>query len=312
MTPDPTAALLTRFADLPFLTDGGLETHLVFLDGLDLPQFAAFPMLRDAAGRQAMEHYFNGFLDEAERLGMGFVLDSATWRASAGWGERMGWSADDIDAVNREAVAFAHSLRKGRPGAILVNGVIGPHGDAYRPDVVLSAAEALAYHARQVSVLADAGVDMVSAVTISSTGEAIGIAEAARKCGLPVVLSFTVETDGRLISGPTLAEAIAATDAATGAYPAWYGINCAHPDHFAAELDGDFVARIGMVRANASRQSHADLDEASELDDGDPDQLALDYAGLRARLPALRVVGGCCGTDLRHVAAIGRGWVGPH
>lgn len=306
MTASATTDFLSRLGSQPWLTDGGLETHMVFHEGIDLPQFASFPLLRQATGRQALERYFSGFLDEAEDLGLGFVLDTATWRASAGWGARMGWSAEAIDAVNREAVAFAKALQQGRSAPTVVNGVIGPHGDAYRPDEVLTPDGAEAYHRRQIAVLAEAGVDVVSAMTISTVGEAVGIAEAARKAGVPAVLSFTLENDGRLLGGMALAEAIARTDAATAGYPAWYGINCIHPDHFVDMLTGDFVDRIGMVRANASRQSHADLDEATELDDGDPAELALDYAALRRRLPRLRVVGGCCGTDLRHVAAIGR------
>lgn len=308
---DRKTALSARIGTRICLTDGGIETSLIFLDGLDLPHFASFPLLRDAGGRAALQRYFTGFLDEAAALGMGFVLDTVTWRASHGWGARMGWIAEDIDAANREAVAFAAELRRGRAN-VVINGVIGPHGDAYRPDEVLTATEAEAYHMRQVKVLTEAGVDMVSAMTISSLGEAIGIAEAARKVGVPVVLSFTLETDGRLIGGTSLAEAIAATDQATAGYPMWYGINCAHPDHFVHVLVSDPVARVGMLRANASRLSHAELDVATELDAGDPVELSQDYLRLGQVLPNLRVLGGCCGTDLRHVAAIGQRFAHRH
>ena len=306
MALDRVEALRAQFDGKTFLTDGGLETHLVFHDGLDLPQFAAFPLLRDAAGRQAMSQYFNGFLDEAEALAMGFVLDTATWRASVGWGARMGWSATDIDAANREAVAFAMALKAGRQVPIVINGVIGPHGDAYRPEAVLTPGQAADYHRRQIEVLAAAGVDMISAMTISSTGEAIGIAQAAKEQDIPVVLSFTLETDGKLVGGTTLEAAIAVTDDATNGSPVWYGINCAHPDHFASSLNGDFTRRIGLLRANASRLSHAELDEAAVLDAGDAVELSLDYVRLHQMVPTLRVMGGCCGTDLRHVAAIGQ------
>ena len=312
MALDKANALLARFGEVPFLTDGGLETHLIFNEEIGLPQFASFPLLRQAAGLRALQRYFTGFLDEAAALDMGFVLDTVTWRASVGWGAQMGWAAADIDAVNREAVAFAKGLLVGRQGTILLSGVIGPHGDAYRPQSVLTADEAEAYHSRQIAVLAAAEVDMISAMTISSPGEAIGIAGAARKVGVPVVLSFTLETDGRLPGGMALAEAVALTDAATDGYPVWYGINCAHPDHFAAILSGDYVGRIGSVRANASRKSHAELDEAEALDAGDPLELSMDYVRLRQMVPALRVLGGCCGTDLRHVAAIGQRFAHRH
>lgn len=292
-----------------WLTDGGLETVLVFLEGLDLPQFASFPLLESDAGQAALLRYMTAFLDEAAAQNAGFVLDTVTWRASVGWGKVMGLSPESIDQINRTAVAQIKRLRSDREGngqRILLNGVIGPHGDAYAPDQILTAAAAQDYHRRQVEVLAAAGVDLITAMTISSHGEAIGIAKAAQDVDQPVALSFTLETDGRLLSGMPLHEAIQRTDDATAGAPIWYGINCAHPDHFRHILTGDWVGRIGSVRANASRCSHAELDEAAELDDGDVAELARDYHQLLHLLPGLRVVGGCCGTDLRHVAAIGQ------
>lgn len=308
MTKNTTEALLTRTAGRPWLTDGGLETVMVFHEGFELPEFAAFPLLAEERGRARMAAYFDRFLDDAEDLGAGFVLDTATWRASHGWGAKLGLTPGQIEAANADAVGFAQDLRRARqrPDDIVINGVVGPFGDAYAPDRVLSVDEALAYHGPQVRALAAAGAEMISAVTMTSPGEAIGIAEAARRAGLPVVLSFTVETDGHLVTGASLPEAIAEADRATGGYPAWYMINCAHPDHFADRLAGDWTSRVGAVRANASRRSHAELDEASELDAGNPDELAQDYRRLQALLPNLRVLGGCCGTDHRHVAAIGR------
>lgn len=304
-----TAALLRRMAGRLWLTDGGLETAMIFLDGLDLPQFAAFPLLDDAVGRDRLTVYFNGFLDEAARQGTGFVLDTVTWRASDGWGAVMGLAEGAIAQANRSAAEFARTLKAARPSGgpdIVISGVVGPHGDAYAPDRVLTADEAEAYWTPQIAALAEGGAEAITAATLSDPGQGIGIARAARKAGLPVVIGFTVETDGRLVSGMDLGAAIAATDAATDAYPAWYMINCAHPDHFRGVLTGGWVGRIGAVRANASRRSHAELDEATELDAGDPEELGRDYRALLPLLPGLRVLGGCCGTDLRHVTAIGR------
>ncbi len=310
MNSKATHALLNAVPDKPWLADGGLETVMVFLEGLDLPQFASFPLLDTPQGRDALTRYFTSVLDTAAGLETGVLLDTATWRASYGWGRVMGMTPDAIDTANRAAVAFARVLRDRRPGQdIVINGVIGPHGDAYAPEVVMDADAAQSYHAPQVRVLAAAGVDMISAMTISTTGEAIGIANAARDVGLPVALSFTLETDGRLVGGMDLRDAIALTDAATGGYPAWYGINCVHPDHFQAILNGAWVNRIGAIRANASRMSHAELDEATELDAGNPEELGREYAELQRLLPALRVVGGCCGTDIRHLSAIGHACV---
>ncbi len=301
-------ALLRDIEGRILLTDGGLETVMVFLEGLDLPHFASFTLFDSPAGRDALNRYYTGFLHEAAAQRAGFVLDTVTWRASAGWGEVMGLDAAHIDGVNRAAVELVKGLRadyvsSGQP--ILINGVIGPHGDAYAPDQVLSAEAAQDYHRRQVEVLAAAGVDLISAMTISSLGEAVGITMAAIEVEHPVALSFTVETDGRLSSGISLQEAIDRTDEATNGGPLWYGINCAHPDHFRHVLTGDWVGRIGSLRANASRLSHAELDESTALDDGNPDELAQDYQNLLQVLPGLHVVGGCCGTDLWHVAAIG-------
>jgi S-methylmethionine-dependent homocysteine/selenocysteine methylase len=147
---------------------------------------------------------------------------------------------------------------------------------------------------------------MVSAITMTYPEEAIGVVQAAQDAGLPAAVSFTVETDGRLPSGQAIDEAIEQADAETDGAPAYFMINCAHPTHFADALEAGapWLERIGGIRANASRLSHAELDEAEELDDGDPDDLAARYAALRPRLPALRVVGGCCGTDERHIDAI--------
>jgi homocysteine S-methyltransferase len=313
--PTKTETLLQIMGDEIWLTDGGLETAMVFLEGLDLPQFASFTLLDDAAGREALIRYYTSFLDEAAAQKAGFVLDTVTWRASQGWGQVMGLETAAIDRANNEAVALVKSLRADRGASgqgILINGVIGPHGDAYAPDQILTAAAAQKYHGRQIEVLAAAGVDLISAMTISSHGEAIGITNAAQAVEQPVVLSFTLETDGKLFSGMTLQDAILRTDDATGGAPIWYGINCAHPDHFGHVLTGDWTHRIGSIRANASRRSHAELDEAAELDDGDAAELARDYCQLLHKLPGLHVVGGCCGTDLRHVAAIGRSCLHPH
>ena len=304
-----TQRLLEQFGKGLWLTDAGLETAMIFLEGIDLPQFAAFTLLDSAEGQEALLRYNTSFLNEAKTLDAGFLLDTVTWRASAGWGQVLGLTPAAIDQVNRTAVAQAKRLQTDRSGngqQILINGVIGPHGDAYAPDQMLSAEDAENYHRRQVGVLAASGVDLITAMTLSSHDEAIGIARAAQAVNQPVALSFTVETDGLLISGMTLQEAIYRTDEATNGTPIWYGINCAHPDHFRHVLSGDWVHRIGSVRANASRLSHAELDDALQLDDGNIEELAQDYKKLLQLLPGLRVVGGCCGTDLRHLAAIGQ------
>lgn len=293
-------------ADL-FLTDGGLETTLIFQDGVDLPDFAAFPLVDSASGRACLAHYYEPYLDLAQRLGVGILLDTPTWRANLDWGARLGYDPVRLAAVNRQAVELVDALVAARPGVTAVtNGVIGPRGDGYAVGATMSPSEAAAYHGLQARAFAQAGAPMITATTMTYADEAAGIARAATAVGLPVVISFTVETDGRLPSGQHIGDAITAVDDATGGAPAYYMINCAHPTHVGPALDAGapWLARVKALRANASRMSHAELDVATELDRGDVAELARLHVELRAALPDLRVVGGCCGTDHEHVGAI--------
>lgn len=292
-----------------FLTDGGIETTLIYLDGLELPYFAAFHLLKDAAGEEALRRYFTGYATLAVEQGVGCVLESPTWRASADWGAKLGWSVDALRDVNRRAVALLHEVRARHATAaspMVVSGCIGPRGDGYDPDRFMGADEAADYHALQAAAFRDADADMVTAITMTYPNEAIGVTRAARAAGMPVAISFTVETDGRLPNGRPLGEAIEEVDAATSGAPAYYMINCAHPTHFADVLapEAPWTRRIRGLRANASAKSHAELDRATELDAGDPADLARRHRALADRLPDLAVLGGCCGTDRRHVAAI--------
>jgi homocysteine S-methyltransferase len=299
-------------AKRPFLADGGLETSLFFIDGFEAPEFAAIVLQDDPAAREAIKRYFGRFLATAERAGAGFILDTNTWRGCVGWASKLGRSAEDLIRLSRDAVAFAKDIRsdwQDRVPHILVNGVVGPSGDGYAPEAALEPEIAEMLHTPQILAFAEEGVDMVSAITMTHVGEAVGIVRAAQAAGLPAVVSFTVEIDGRLPTGSSIGEAIAATDAATGGAPLYYMVNCAHPDHFrsAFEAQEAWVSRIGGLRANASRMSHAELDSAEDLDDGDPIEFGTLYADLAKLIPNLRVVGGCCGTDHRHV-----GWVSHH
>lgn len=304
--------LLTAAA--PWPADAGLETVMIFLEGLDLPQFASFVLLDNPEGRAALTRYFDRYLAIAKAGGTGFVLDTATWRANMGWAAAMGMDGAAIRSANQRAVAFAadYRARHETPALpILINGVVGPAGDGYRADSALSAEAAEQVHGLQIQALADGGVDLISAVTMTYPAQAIGIARAARHLGLPHVLSFTVETDGRLPNGQPLHDALAETEAATGGSALFYMINCAHPSHFAGDLAGPMLARIGGIRANASRHSHAELDESTELDDGDPVEFGHFYAAFGRHLPNLRLVGGCCGSDHRHVGEACRHLHGP-
>jgi S-methylmethionine-dependent homocysteine/selenocysteine methylase len=295
-------------------TDGGMETTLLFHGGFALPCFASFPLLETADGRAALAAYYEPYLALARERRIGFVLESATWRASPAWGAELGYTLERLAGANREAIAFVEAIREreeepGRPFPI--SGAVGPQGDAYDPDQPLSVDEAEEYHSWQIGVLAKTAVDIVTALTLPYAEEAVGIARAATAASVPVAISFTVETDGRLPSGQPLAEAIEQVDDDARSRVAYFMVNCAHPTHLLPILEDDGPwGRVGGIRANASAKSHAELDEADELDQGDPDDFARLHHVLRGRLPNVCVVGGCCGTDHRHVTGAVDAWLG--
>lgn len=302
---------LPQLSPHTFITDGGLETTLVFHHGYELPEFAAFDLLTHPEGYGVLRDYYRTYIDVAKTGKVGFVLESATWRASRDWGRKLGYSPADIQEVNRKSVALLQELRSESESPatpMVISGNVGPRGDGYQVENKMSIEEARAYHQEQINALSAAAVDLVSAFTINYTEEAIGITQAARNARVPVVISFTLETDGRLPSGQPLGEAISTVDQITGNEPAYYMINCAHPAHFENTLGGNepWLKRIRALRANASTKSHAELDASTELDAGDPIDLAKRYAELKRRLPHLNIFGGCCGTDHRHVEAICR------
>ena len=299
-------------ADSVVITDAGLETWLIFHRGVDLPAFAAYPLATTPEGRGLLVEYYEEYAAIARSIDASVVLEAPTWRANPDWAATLGHDRAMLADMISASVAVVDDVRSRWTGgqSFLIGGTVGPRGDGYRIDSQMDAETAAEYHSFQVDCMADAGVDVVTALTIGYVDEAIGIVHAARSAGLPAIVSFTLETDGRLPSGMSLAEAITATDAATGDYPTHYMINCAHPAHFDAVLDGSssWASRIGGLRANASQLSHAELDEMVVLDEGDADDLAARYVALRTSLPALQVVGGCCGTDHRHVATIAAAW----
>lgn len=292
-----------------FLTDSGLETDLIFNEGFELPEFASFVLVDDAQGTAALKAYFRRHVDIAVQHGCGVILEAPTWRASRDWGSRIGYPAAELRRVNESAAGLLSQLRGEYQDAasspVVASGCIGPRADAYRPAECMGEDEAEDYHSEQIAILAATEVDLVHAMTITYAAEAIGIARAAGGAGVPAAISFTTETDGRLPDGTSLADAVAAVDADTGGSPAYYGVNCAHPSHFASALPGGAIgARVRSVRANASKKSHAELDESPTLDAGDPVELADDYLRLHAQHPSISILGGCCGTDARHMQAI--------
>lgn len=291
-----------------FLTDAGLETDLIFNHGIEIREFAAHTLLPQKKDRKALADYLRGFLSLANEKDAGFILDSQTWKAHPHWAKDLGATEDELEKANRESIAFIAGLRdefSGNKKPIVLNGVIGPRGDAYAPEEKVAAHQAEDYHAKQIGWLAKTDVDMITALTFTQSDEAIGLVRAAQAADLPVVISFTVETDGNLPTGQSLKDAIIAVDTATNSGAAYFMVNCAHPDHFSHVLDAaDWSGRIRGVRCNASRKSHAELDESETLDAGDPVELGSQYKAIWAKMPWLNVFGGCCGSDLRHVTEI--------
>ncbi len=295
-----------------FLTDGGIETTLIFHEGQELPHFAAFHLFSTERGIESLRKYFATYAEIASALRTGLILETPTWRASSDWGQRLGYTASLLAEANRRATALLEDIREKYEGPttpIVISGCVGPRGDGYVPGTAMSADEAEAYHRPQIEVFAGTAADLTTAITMNYAEEAIGVARAAKHAGIPAVISFTVETDGRLPTGQTLEEAITQVDQATSRYPAYFMINCAHPSHFEHGLSASapWVERIRGLRANASRMSHAELDNAPELDAGNPVELGHQYASLKKELLRhLNVMGGCCGTDHRHITEIGR------
>lgn len=292
-----------------FLTDGGIETTMIFSEGLDLPEFAAFHLLTTSEGEATLRRYFHKYATLAKRFGTGLILESATWRSNPDWGARLGYTTESLAEANRKAIQLLQEVRaefETDRVPMVISGCIGPRGDGYVPGNIMSAPEAEAYHWEQIKTFAGSAADMVTAITMNYVEEAIGITMAAQKAGMPVAISFTLETDGNLPTGQTLKSSIEQVDAATANYPAYYMINCAHPTHFEHVLaeGGQWLRRLRGIRANASHRSHAELNEAPDLDSGNPVELGRQYARLKRRLPKLNVLGGCCGTDHRHLEQI--------
>jgi homocysteine S-methyltransferase len=292
-----------------FVTDGGMETDFIFHDGYDLPQMASYVLLDNEAGVARIKRYFDDYVAIADQHRLGIVLETATWRASSDWAAKIGTAPNKLAELNRKAVDVIVDIRRRRaPGAapLVVSGCLGPRSDAYRPTEIMTPREAEDYHAVQINTFRDTEADMIAAMTLTNIPEAIGIVRAARAASMPVAISFTVETDGRLPTGPTLQAAIEQVDAETDAAPAYYMINCAHPTHFEQVLEpGErWTERLGALRANSSSKSHAELNESPTLDEGNAVELGGQYKSLIQRFPHFRVLGGCCGTDHRHIREI--------
>jgi homocysteine S-methyltransferase len=302
---------LPQLGEKLFLAGSGLETSLIFHDGMDLPHFASFVLLVSPGGRQRLRSFYAQHAKTAVEREMGFILDTPTWRANPDWARKLGFDAVQIDRMNRAAVSLASEMRQAfetPKSPMVMSGTIGPRGEGYHLGQLMEPDEARDYHRPQIDSFRSADADMVSAFTINNVPEAVGIIRAAQDAGMPSTISWVLETDGNLPSGQSLRDAIELTDRATDGACAYFGINCAHPTHFEGALVAgeDWTKRVRALRANASTRSHAELETSTKLDAGNPAELGRQYRDLRGQFRHITLLGGCCGTDHRHVSEIAR------
>jgi homocysteine S-methyltransferase len=288
----------------------GFETWLQYVDGFKLRHFCGFELLNDPRGLTCLTDYHRKVVEAAVAQGFGVINEGLHYRASRDWGELIGFSREGLEEINIRGIEFYRAFAREYGSAdtpMLVGGAIGPRGDAYNVGRTPDAAESEDYHSEQIATFKKAGADLVTAMTFSSVEEAIGVARAAKAAGMPVVVSFFVARGGQLKGGETIEEAITRVDAATGEAPAYYMINCTHPTEFEPGLTpGAWTTRLGGFMPNAVAMETLDLCKLGHLEDGDPEELGGQMAGLARRFPHVHVWGGCCGTDGRHIGQIAR------
>lgn len=294
------ARKLPHQSEQRFLVYAGTGTDLIFNHGLELPGFASFPLLEKPETRAVLAEQMRALVQLSGEMGVGCILDAPTWMANADRAAPLGYDAEQLKAVNQDGVALMEEVRaEAARDDVLVSACIGPRHDPYADVLAMSVEQARQYHGPQLSALTETSVDLVTAYTFNRLHEAAGCVLAAKDLGMPIIMSLVVETDGCLADGTELVDAVNQIDAATEDYALFYMVNCAHPSHFAHALGNH--PRLKGVVVNASSCSHAELDEAEELDEGDPRQLGLEIADIIRTNPSVCVFGGCCGTDMRHL-----------
>ena len=297
------ARALPHQSDTPFMVYAGTGTDLIFNRGIDLPGFASFPLLEDPETRAVLAGQMQSLMDLSGDMNLGCILDAPTWMANLDRAAHLDYSAERLVEVNRDGVALMEEVRQasGRDN-VLVSACIGPRFDPYADIPPMSPEHARTYHDAQMRALKDTSVDLVTAYTFNRVNEAVGCVQAAQDHDLPIIMSFVVETDGCLADGTSLDDAMSEVDRQTDQGPVFYMVNCAHPNHFSGVLHGQ--GRLKGVVVNASKCSHAELDEADELDEGDAEELGADVAEIVRRNPDITIFGGCCGTDMRHLRSM--------
>lgn len=293
-----------------YLSEGGTETELMYKYGFELPQFALYPLLNNHDATSTMRGMFRSYLDVVARNEMNALMGGLDYRASPDWGKLLGYSPAGLAEANHQSIDFLRELAAeyvSDINEILIQGLIGPRGDAYERNTKITVNEAEDYHSVQLNTLKDANVDLALAITFNNVPESIGVARAAVKLGVPLAISLTLDTHSRLNSGPSLEEAITRIDAETGQSPEFYLINCSHPlEYEPAITPGNWINRIRGVRPNASKMDKISLCKIGHLEDGDPEELGNLCGGLARRYPHMDIWGGCCGTWDTHIHEIAK------
>jgi homocysteine S-methyltransferase len=298
-----------------YLTEGGTETELLYKYGFALPQFALFPLLDNPQAVSKMREMFQSYLDVAVRHKMCALMGGLDYRASPDWGALLGYSPQSLADANLRSIEFLRDIAREYASDIpdiVIEGLIGPRGDAYERNASITVDEAEDYHSVQLETLKRANVDLALAITFNNVPESIGVARAAVKIGVPLAISLTLDGTSKLSSGPRLGEAITTIDRETDHAPEFYLVNCSHPVEYESAIEPDgWIDRVRGVRPNASRMEKMALCQIGHLEDGDPVELGKLCGDLARRYPHMDIWGGCCGTWDRHLDEIAKNVVAP-
>lgn len=295
---------------LYYLTEGGVETEILYKWGYELPHFAMFPLLERSDARSVIRDMYKRYLDVTARYGLAALMGGFDYRASPDWGAKLGYSRQGLHDATIGSIEFLRELAGEYQGALSdtrIMGYVGPRGDAYLGKSRMSVEESRDYHSVQVQTLKTAKVDLITAMTFNAIDEAIGVVEACRAADIPVSISFSLDSSHHLNTGPSLKDAIAQVDAATDHYTSFFGLNCSHPYEFEPAIDEtDWMKRVRVIRPNAAKMDKISLCKLGHLEEGNPVELGQQMASVLDRFPHMDIWGGCCGTCETHLEEIAK------
>lgn len=291
-----------------YMCEGGTETEVMYKHGFSFPHFAVFELLKDTKAVAALKRMYQDYFEVVAKHNMSALVGGLDYRASPDWGALLGYSAEGLADINHQSIEFLRNIAvdySNNIENILIQGLIGPRGDAYETNHSITEAEAQDYHSVQLQTLKSANVDLATAMTFNNVPESIGVARAAVEADVPLCISLSLDGSSNLNSGPSLAEAITTIDAATDSSVAFFMINCVHPLEYEPALaDEQWITRIRGVRPNASVMDKLSLCTIGHLEAGNPTELGKQMGDLMQRYPHMDICGGCCGTWDTHLDQI--------